>query len=91
MRGILFDRSNPPPGGRMAWLDRIPFTLIVPLALFLGFAPFVPEPHLWQKLGMLAGGSLSRPIDIFDLFLHGSPVLLLALKLLRLSRGARGA
>lgn len=67
----------------MQWLDRIPYTLILPLALFLTFAPFVPEPHLWEKLKMLATGSLSRPIDIFDLFFHATPLLLLLLKLAR--------
>ena len=66
----------------MKWLDRIPYSLLVPLAVVMALAPFVPEPHLWEKLKMLASGSLVRPIDIFDLFLHGTPLLLLALKLL---------
>jgi hypothetical protein len=72
----------------MKWLDRIPFTVIVPLALFLGFAPFSPQPHLWEKLQMLSAGELSRPVDIFDLFLHGTPLLLLVAKLARVSRQA---
>jgi hypothetical protein len=64
------------------WLDRIPYALLLPLAVVMALAPFVPEPHLWEKLKMLASGTLVRPIDIFDLFLHGAPLLLLALKLL---------
>jgi hypothetical protein len=67
----------------VSWLDRIPYSVIVPFALFLTFAPFVPEPHLWEKLQMLAAGTLVKPIDIFDLFLHGTPLVLLVLKLLR--------
>ncbi|HHH43286.1 MAG TPA: RND transporter [Gammaproteobacteria bacterium] len=67
----------------MNWLDRIPYSILVPLALFLTFAPFVPEPHLWQKLKMLADGALVKPIDIFDLFLHGTPLVLLLVKLAR--------
>jgi hypothetical protein len=67
----------------VSWLDRIPYSVIVPFALFLTFAPFVPEPHLWEKLQMLAAGTLVKPIDIFDLFLHGTPLVLLILKLLR--------
>jgi hypothetical protein len=67
----------------LAWLDRVPLQMIVLPALLLGLAPFVPEPHLWEKLKMLANGTLSRPIDIFDLFLHGAPVVLLLLKLIR--------
>ena len=70
----------------MAWLDRIPLLILIPLALLLGLAPFVPEPHLWEKLTMLAAGMLVRPIDIFDLAYHGTPVLLLGLKLARLAR-----
>lgn len=69
----------------MKWLDKLPLTVILALAVFLAFAPFVPEPHLWEKLKMLFAGSLTRPIDIFDLFLHGAPLVLLVLKLTRLA------
>jgi hypothetical protein len=69
-----------------AWLDRIPMQMIALPAVLLALAPFVPEPHLWQKLKMLAAGSLHRPIDIFDLFLHGVPLVLLAIKLFRRGR-----
>jgi len=69
----------------MSWLDRIPLYLLILAALTLGLAPFVPEPHIWEKLKMLAGGTLVRPIDIFDLCLHGAPWVLLGLKLARLS------
>jgi len=55
---------------------------IVPLAVFLALAPFSPEPHLWEKLKMLFTGTLVRPIDIFDLFLHGTPLIILVLKML---------
>jgi len=65
----------------MKWLDRVPYTMLVPLAIFLALAPFTPEPHLWEKLKMLFSGTLSQPIDIFDLFLHGTPLLMLLLKL----------
>ena len=65
----------------MKWLDNIPYQMLVPVAIFLALAPFAPEPHLWEKLKMLFAGTLSRPIDIFDLFLHGTPLVLLLLKL----------
>ena len=67
----------------MNWIDRQPLFLFVLVALTLGLAPFVPEPHLWEKLKMLAAGDLHRPIDIFDLLLHGVPWALLAVKLYR--------
>ena len=70
----------------MTWLDRVPVWILIAIVLTLGLAPFVPEPHVWEKLKMLAAGSLTRPIDIFDLLLHGVPLLILALKLLRQAR-----
>ena len=69
----------------MALLDQIPLSLLLIAALTLGLAPFFPEPHIWEKLKMLAAGTLSRPIDIFDLLLHAAPFLLLAAKLVRLA------
>lgn len=45
-------------------------------ALTLGLAPFVPEPHLLGKLRWVAGGAVGmKPLDWFDLALHGAPWL----------------
>lgn len=68
----------------MALLDRMPLSILAILALTLGLAPFVPEPHLVEKLRMLFAGTLVRPVDIGDLLLHAVPWLLLLAKLLRL-------
>ncbi|OOY34778.1 RND transporter [Solemya velum gill symbiont] len=68
----------------MNWIDRIPLSSLLLIAVFLGLAPFSPEPHLWEKLKMLAAGTLSRPIDIFDLLMHGSPLILVGIKLVRM-------
>lgn len=70
----------------MSWIDRQPLSFFLLIALTLGLAPFVPEPHVWQKLKMLQAGALSRPLDIFDLILHGAPWLLLFLKAVRFRR-----
>ena len=67
----------------MAFLDRISWTTLLLVAVILGLAPFSPEPHLWEKLKMLAAGTLVKPIDWFDLIMHGAPVVLIALKGLR--------
>lgn len=67
----------------LEWVDRTPLAGFLIVALTLGLAPFVPEPHIWEKLKMLFGGELYRPIDIFDLFFHGVPWLALGLKLYR--------
>ena len=63
-------------------IQSLPISVLVILCLTLGLAPFVPEPHIWEKLKMLAAGNLSKPIDIFDLVLHGAPFVLLALRLI---------
>ena len=70
------------------WLDRIPLSTLIIFTILLGLAPFSPEPHLVQKLRMLWHGELGRPIDVFDLVLHGTPAVLLAIRLLRM-RGPR--
>jgi len=72
------------------WLDRLPLAPLVVAALLLGLAPFYPEPHLLEKIKMLGAGTLSRPIDIFDLLMHGAPAVLLVLKLVRM-RGTGNA
>jgi hypothetical protein len=72
-----------------AWLDRVPLVWLVAIAGWLALAPFFPEPHLWEKLKMLAAGTLTRPIDIFDLLMHAVPLALLAWRLLRLARRER--
>ena len=52
-------------------------------SLTLGLAPFTPEPHIWGKLRWIAGGAVGmQAIDWFDVFLHGTPWLLLIAVLL---------
>ncbi len=82
---------GPDPGfiAAMTFLDRIPLSSLVLVVALLGLAPFFPEPHVWEKLRMLAAGQLSRGIDIFDLFLHGTPWLVLLAKLARLGLARR--
>ncbi len=64
-------------------IDRIPLGVLIAAAILFGLAPFVTVPHLWEKLVMLFNGELTRPVDVFDLFVHGGPLLLLAWKLKR--------
>ena len=67
----------------LAWLDRIPLGIFIALTAWMAVAPIVPEPHLVEKWRMLVQGTLHQPIDIFDLFLHTTPLVLLALRLWR--------
>jgi len=65
------------------WIDRLPWIWLLPVAAWLAVAPITPEPHLVEKLRLLAQGALVRPLDIFDLVLLSGPLLLVALKLWR--------
>lgn len=73
----------------LKWLDRIPLSWAVAGAMWLVLAPFVPEPHLLEKLRLLWQGTLTRPLDVFDLLMHGTPVVLLPLLLWRRWRTPR--
>jgi hypothetical protein len=50
-------------------------------------APFKPMPHVIEKILMLKNGTLHRPMDIFDLFVHCAPFILLVIKFIRERRG----
>ncbi len=69
----------------MHLIDSTPVYIFALLALTLGLAPFFPEPHLIEKLKMLWSGTLTKPIDIFDLLMHATPWVLLIVKLARLA------
>lgn len=66
----------------LQWVDRFSWPSLIIFAVLLGMAPFPmqPEPHLIEKLRMLVQGNLSKPIDIFDLFLHAAPLIVIAIK-----------
>jgi hypothetical protein len=59
------------------WLSGLPWAVVLIACASLGLAPFAPVPHVVEKLGMLLRGQLARPIDWFDLVLHGAPWALL--------------
>jgi hypothetical protein len=67
----------------MSLLDRIPYPLLIGLTVLMALAPFSPEPHLFEKLKMLLDGTLTKPVDVFDLFWHLLPAIVLLLKLWR--------
>ena len=68
----------------LKWIDKLPVKALLVVAVFFALAPFKPEPHLFEKLRMLYYGELTRPIDIFDLFMHSLPIVLLAIRLIRI-------
>ena len=61
-------------------LDKFSFPVLIILALLLGTAPIGAQPHLLEKINMLMSGTLIKPLDIFDLLLHSTPIVLLIMK-----------
>ncbi len=66
----------------MKWLEKIPLGPLVLVAVFMALLPFRPEPHLWEKLGMLVNGQLIRVVDIFDLLWHSALIILVLVKII---------
>ncbi|MEJ2657094.1 MAG: hypothetical protein P8012_07840 [Desulfobacterales bacterium] len=66
-----------------ALLDKIPYSILIIISVIMILLPFYPMPHFLEKLIMLKNGTLKKPIDIFDLFYHSAPLILLILKLIR--------
>jgi hypothetical protein len=66
-----------------SFLDKIPYAILIIIAVLMLLAPFKPMPHVVEKLIMLKNGVLTKPIDIFDLFYHLIPTILLAIKIVR--------
>ena len=62
--------------------------LIIIACLTLGLAPFFPEPHIVGKIKWIAGGAVGmKPMDWFDVVLHGFPfILLIRLIIIKLTK-----
>jgi hypothetical protein len=67
----------------LRWLDATPVGILAVAAIVLLAAPVRPMPHVIEKLIMLKNGTLTKPIDIFDLFFHILPTVLLIIKIVR--------
>ena len=65
------------------FLDTVPYAILIVVAILMLLAPFSPKPHVVEKLIMLKNGNLHRPIDIFDLFFHLIPTVLIVIKILK--------
>lgn len=75
----------------LTYLDNMEYPILVIGALLMLAAPFVPMPHVIEKLIMLKDGQLTKPLDIFDLFFHLVPTILLVIKIVRNLRHNTGS
>ncbi|MCP4700222.1 MAG: RND transporter [Gammaproteobacteria bacterium] len=69
----------------LSFVDKIPWVILIVGSLVMGMLPYPmePMPHLLEKLLMLVNGTLTKPVDIFDLVFHAALPMLLLLRLLR--------
>lgn len=65
------------------FLDKISMSSLFFISVFMLLLPFRPMPHVVEKLIMLKNGELKAVIDIFDLFYHLTPSILLIIKLVK--------
>jgi hypothetical protein len=70
------------------FLDKIPYSILIVFTIMMLAAPLKPMPHVVEKILMLKNGTLHRPIDIFDLFFHLIPLILLVLKFIKNNNNA---
>ena len=68
--------------------DQIPWIGLIVAAVVFGSIP-LSSPHLIEKVRMLLSGDLRRPLDWFDLVLHGFPLILMLAKALLRSSSSR--
>ena len=52
------------------FIHKLPFPLLIVMTALIKLERqfSVPEPHLVEKMRMLAEGTLTKPLDIFDVF-----------------------
>lgn len=70
---------------RLAWDQQGNRVVMAALAsATLGLAPFYPHAHIWKQLVNLSRGTLTAPMDVFDLVMHGAPWVALIVALFQL-------
>lgn len=59
----------------LKFLDKTPYSVLIVFTIMMLAAPMTPMPHVVEKVLMLTNGTLTRPIDIFDLCFHLLPLM----------------
>ncbi len=71
----------------MKYIDSLPFSTLIIMAFMLAILPYPMQdmPHSLEKIQMLLAGSLTKPLDIFDLIMHTGLLFILLIKTIRLT------
>jgi hypothetical protein len=77
-------------GGRqkfmLKFLNKLSYSTLILAAVFMLLTPISPMPHVVEKMIMIKNMTLYKPLDIFDLFFHLSPLILLIIKAIKDNR-----
>jgi len=70
----------------LKFLNKLPYSTLILATIFMLLTPISPMPHVVEKFLMIKNGALYKPLDIFDLFFHLSPLILLITKVIKDNR-----
>jgi len=67
----------------LKFLNKLSYSTLILAAVFMLLTPISPMPHVIEKIIMIKNMTLYKPLDIFDLFFHLSPIILLIIKAIK--------
>jgi len=67
----------------LKFLNKLSYSTLIFATIFMLLTPISPMPHVVEKMLMIKNMALYKPLDIFDLFFHLSPLILLIIKALK--------
>jgi len=70
----------------LKFLNKLPYSTLIFATIFMLLTPISPMPHVVEKILMIKNGTFYKPLDIFDLFFHLSPLILLITKVIKENR-----
>ena len=50
-----------------AFIDKIPYSILIAISVLMILAPFKPMPHVLEKLIILKNGTLTKPNLLFKM------------------------
>jgi len=70
----------------LKFINKLSYSTLILATIFMLLTPITPMPHVVEKILMIKNGTLYKPLDIFDLIFHLSPLILLIIKIIKDNR-----
>jgi hypothetical protein len=70
----------------LKFLTKLPYSTLILATIFMLLTPISPMPHVVEKIIMIKNMTFYKPLDLFDLFFHLSPLILLIIKAIKDNR-----